>query len=166
MLYINLVSNPFSAGRDSSAGARLRCSSPPWPFQTPSARGGIPLILLLALAVLGGGWVSNPFSAGRDSSGRRTTVDLIGTILFQTPSARGGIPLARTSLSVKAPPKSFKPLQRGAGFLCRFTSRLPWAPLVFQTPSARGGIPLSPKAWAISSGPTCFKPLQRGAGFL
>ncbi len=111
--------------------------------------------------------------------------------MFQTPSARGGIPLSTAAWLRCTSTRCFKPLQRGAGFLCRRVFILGIRHSVFQTPSARGGIPLSwqygkTRTHSRVSNPFSagrdssvesatlgerskqygFKPLQRGAGFL
>ena len=86
-------------------------------FQTPSERGGIPLGNK-TLTQQDWAHVSNPFRAGRDSSedGHGTAAALLAG--FQTPSERGGIPL-EVDIPVGA------------------------STFTFQTPSERGGIPLT-----------------------
>ena len=142
-------------------------------FQTPSARGGIPLMEKMSGGMVSG-FVSNPFSAGRDSSDVRNRASQLKqfdvsnpfsagrdsseyvkrdlharTGAFQTPSARGGIPLAGIAALLGPLVYCFKPLQRGAGFLwtrCMVSTRS--TIIRFQTPSARGGIPLSAASMA------------------
>ena len=112
------VSNPFSAGRDSSAGGLINASGDSYVFQTPSARGGIPLDLhqLQAPRLR---QVSNPFSAGRDSSGPWPLSSWSFHLACFKPLQRGAGFLCGTQFSPShAAPSGFKPLQRGAGFLC------------------------------------------------
>ena len=136
-----LVSNPFSAGRDSSARARA---------SRPTATH-----------------VSNPFSAGRDSS---VKLDDNGNgtfgIVFQTPSARGGIPLKPGQRLVIAKQMFQTPSARGGIPLYLTSPRDKRAKSLFQTPSARGGIPLLSTSLTTLQEQLSFKPLQRGAGFL
>ena len=134
------VSNPFSAGRDSSAvhGRQLADAAERGVFQTPSARGGIPLSLVSLSYTTLYRKVSNPFSAGRDSSAYTPAPTATRYPTFQTPSARGGIPLA---------------YQQRATHAVR---------CVFQTPSARGGIPLSGRALGIAARACVSNPFSAG----
>ena len=136
------VSNPFRAGRDSSAALHNLSAVAFGLFQTPSERGGIPLWKRTILEKSssahcfkplqsGAGFlwlypneneasmrfVSNPFRAGRDSSGTDRDRGEWPDGRFQTPSERGGIPLVKLTLDGSIGCGSFKPLQSGAGFL-------------------------------------------------
>ncbi len=85
---------------------------------------------------------------------------------FQTPSARGGIPLNVMGEQEPEEPESFKPLQRGAGFLCVPNGWYDTNKSEVSNPFSAGRDSSVQADAFFAAEAAGFKPLQRGAGFL
>ena len=137
-----LVSNPFSAGRDSSVVLHTQMSDLALKCFKPLQRGAGFLWFGIRYAPRMDWKCFKPLQRGAGFLWVCCAPKAISINMFQTPSARGGIPLRIQIARSSTGGECFKPLQRGAGFLC--------------------GQPV----WDARRPHAGFKPLQRGAGFL
>ena len=87
-------------------------------FQTPSERGGIPLMSYEDVRAKGYNVFQTPSERGGIPLNTQYTRMDPRFDLFQTPSERGGIPLVYGGRPGRVQRPGFKPLQSGAGFLC------------------------------------------------
>ena len=140
-LCARLVSNPFIAGRDSSACKNLEATLGDGMFQTPSERGGIPL------------WFAN--CGPKVPPPRFKPLHSGAGFLWWRYLVMNGQELRR-----------FKPLHSGAGFLCRAEDMVGYQILNVSNPFIAGRDSSAVGLHLAGRGAGCFKPLHSGAGFL